>query len=796
MFINYWGTKENDMAKKSNKKDAAVLRTELRWPWVVPVLAVVYFLVTCLMLHGGNKLITLLVMVAAIVCVIVRSGTLAQRLTLPSLLLGLYILMDGISTLYAPSGKFALYEFLKVAAAGSMALLLVGCEPQRGERTGRCAATVLEIAGALAGLCSIDMVSTRWLSGGLSALVQSLGGYLGEDALQGQRLKTIFENPNVFAGCAGIAVLLALGLAATAEDRKERCLHLSCLLITSASFVLAVSRGAMAAIGVAFIVYLLLERGRRRAVSFVLMVETLVLAMVVTVVTFATSFGEWTGVQPLPLLLTIVCAAGLCALDIFVGRPLAEKLGQRMKTVNIVLLAALAAVAALVVLAVSWTGSASLAAGESITRGAYAGEGSYTLHVEADGPVSVTVLTQTEEDAIMNTKQTAYTGAADGATFTAPAGNRSLTFVLTADEDVTITAAAYDGTESGSVKLDYKLLPEAIAERIQNLFSEGNVVQRLVYCADAMKIFQRSPIVGVGMGAFENGIYSVQSYHYQTKYPHNHYIQSLVDTGIIGCLLWCGLLAANVVAVVRLWKKEQDEAASGHTMAAALGATLLFMMIHAAVEVDFSNGYFLCFGYGAFAVLHLACGELVPVPKLDEKWRRYPVWAAALGLAVFGVLVGMNMRAGVLATQGSYDTVERAAELDPYEWADHKLSYVYSASAEEELTDDMKATMYEYLDDLEKLNSNSVPRYLAQCYFNLGNVNKGFAMLEKYVDYTPSNPETWENSFRLVLDYDDGSTDYFLPGAAALKAKLDAWNEANLGAITLSEEVLAYLAGE
>lgn len=69
-------------------------------------------------------------------------------------------------------------------------------------------------------------------------------------------------------------------------------------------------------------------------------------------------------------------------------------------------------------------------------------------------------------------------------------------------------------------------------------------------------------------------------------------------------------------------------------------------------------------------------------------------------------------------------------------------------------------------------------------------------MLEKYVDYTPSNPETWENSFRLVLDYDDGSTDYFRPGAAALKAKLDAWNEANLGAIELSEEVLAYLAGE
>ena len=41
----------------------------------------------------------------------------------------------------------------------------------------------------------------------------------------------------------------------------------------------------------------------------------------------------------------LLCAAALCALDIYVGRPLADKLSQRMKAVNIILLAALAAVA-------------------------------------------------------------------------------------------------------------------------------------------------------------------------------------------------------------------------------------------------------------------------------------------------------------------------------------------------------------------------------------------------------------------------------------------------------------------
>ena len=130
------------MAKKSDRKAAVAVR-ELKHPWLVPLLACIYFIVTCMMFHGENKLITLLLILASIVCVVVRNGVLSRRLTLPALLLGLYVLLDGISTLYAPSGKFALYEFLKVDSAACMALLLTGCEPERDAPwAGRCAAVV------------------------------------------------------------------------------------------------------------------------------------------------------------------------------------------------------------------------------------------------------------------------------------------------------------------------------------------------------------------------------------------------------------------------------------------------------------------------------------------------------------------------------------------------------------------------------------------------------------------------------------------------------------------------------
>ena len=227
-------------------------------------------------------------------------------------------------------------------------------------------------------------------------------------------------------------------------------------------------------------------------------------------------------------------------------------------------------------------------------------------------------------------------------------------------------------------------------------------------------------------------------------------------------------------------------------MAPALGALLLFLMIHAAVEVIFSSGYFLPFGFGALAVVNLTCGQLTPLRFAGDRARRWMVRAEGLGLMVFAVLLAMNLWAAQLAQRGSYDAAAQAAELDPYEWADHELSYVYNASAEEALPDAMQETLARYLADLEQLNSNSVPKYLAAAYFNLGDVDKGFAMLEKYVDYTPSDPDTWDASFRIVMQHSDGGA-AFRQGAAQLKERLDRWNAQNLGAITLSEDVTAYL---
>ena len=105
-------------------------------------------------------------------------------------------------------------------------------------RPGRWIATLLETCAALASLVSIDMLSTRWISTPVLALLerftQDYSALSGVEA--GVRMTSIFENPNVFAGCVGIAVLLSLGLIQSSKTNWEKRIHQVLLFLQCPGF--------------------------------------------------------------------------------------------------------------------------------------------------------------------------------------------------------------------------------------------------------------------------------------------------------------------------------------------------------------------------------------------------------------------------------------------------------------------------------------------------------------------------------------------------------------------------------
>lgn len=748
-------------------------------------LAFVFFFVVCLCSVATVKWTALVLLVAALAVGLLRRKALWEQVRWPLIALFGVVLMDFISTFYAVSGKFALSEFVKVAAAFSIVLLLLALTPKEGT-TGLQVAAILARAAAVMGVVSIDLLSTRWISGTVTGLLGLFGGdYAALAGVEdGVRMISMVQNPNVFAGIAGIGVLLSLGLVLSGEEKTAGRGHLVCLYINALSFVLAFSMGATATIAVAFVVYLLLEGVRKRAGAIILMLETLLVVLAAVAPISATSLTKWDGFQIVPLLCVVVGSTVLCVLDRFVGWPLAKKLAGHGRVLLAIIGGLVAVLLAVIVVAYNLTGGADLAAGETLRRSVYPTPGTYVVSAESSGAVTVTIESQNREQTMMHTKTKLYQGDLDGAEFTVEDDCMVVYFNFTSKEPVRLERVTWSGAEDeGEVPLGYKLLPGFVANRIQGLFANQNAIQRVVFFEDGIKLFKRSPVVGLGIGCYENGLMSVQQFFYETKYAHNHYIQTMAETGILGLALFVALLAVSVVAVLRTRRKRP-----GVGLTAALGGALAFMIGHGAVEVVFSFYAYLPFAFGVFALINLCCAE----PVQNKRVRGGVMAGMALVLAVFLVLLGGNVRAKrLLETTPTFSALDKAVKLDRYEWADYMLSYVANAHTVADIPQVQEQAAV-YAARLEQVDSNTIPAYLAEYYFINGNVERGVAMVEKYVSYVSSKTEAWQWAFNLLERYEVDSEE-FRGGVAHIAGRMEDWNRQNMGEIVLTARSRVFL---
>ena len=767
---------------------------DLKGIGLMAVFIVGFFLTICLNSVSTAKGIALLLSICAVAALVFRHKQFAARLSIPFLALSLWVILNGISTLYATSGKFALRSFVALLTSFCCVVLLLAFAKGKDGELGRRFATVLEGAAAIAGLVSIDLLSTHLIStpvlGLLSLFTQDYTALTPVEV--GIRMNSIFTNPNAFAGCMGIGVFLSLGLAGTSKQAGHRRFHLVCLFINALSFFLAFSMGGSGTIAVGFLIYLLLERKQSRGSALVLMVETLILVAAMGFLVSATSLVQWTGFQPVPLACVVVGSALLCVADQFVGQRLGKLLEQHTRVVPILIGAVVALLAVFSVVAMQLTGPASLDAKETLRRAAYPEPGTYTLSVTADGAVNVTLESQNKEDTMMHTSTVIYSGPADGATVEVPEDSIVVYANFSADTPVTLERVALESdSENTEFPLGYSLLPDFIANRMQGLWANQNAIQRVVFFEDGMKLFQRSPIFGLGMGAFENGIVSVQSFYYETKYAHNHYIESLIETGVVGLILFVGVLVTALIAVIKSRRKPEEQS---NPLTAALGGALIFMAGHAAVEVVFSFYAYLPLALGVLGLIALCCGQTMPLSFVKETVQKGISWVLAALLLVYAVLLGCNLYARALVDrEGSFDSLVQAIALDRFEWTDHMLSYVLSSMQLEDPSEEIQLKAAQYAEKLQKVDSNTVPLYLAEYYFVQQDATQAFAMLNKYTDYVAANPDSWQKVFNLTMQYAQDDPMY-RENVTALYQKMLTWNEENMGTITLSDNTMEWLS--
>lgn len=777
-------------------KQKTVKPTRLDGWWLYIAAAAVLFFALCFDNNGNyiTQKATGLVGAIAIVCLLLFADKerVKRLMTPPAFALFAYMLLGGISTLYAKSGKFAIAEFACWLTAFAVFMMIV-LRSQGGKVSFRRTAAVLAAAAAPVGVLSIDAASCNILMRPFRALMEAIApGYGITGSYFYARLHTIFGNPNIYAGLMSIACLLSLWLVITAETRRQKILCSILLTVNAVSYLLAFSMGSLGVFVVACLLMLALCPKEGRIGFFLLLVQTAAVALVVAAVSVS-GFGDTVTGSPVPMLMLIVGCAAACALEVFVRERVMNMLAGKGKLLIGIIAGIIVLIAVYLVAALSMTGLYTFGTEGDFRRTADLSAGEYTLTMDATAPVNVRVAYKNMNNLIQNNETDLASGTSDGAvTFTVPEDSELVFFYFSCSEPgVTINTASYTGAQEGSLKLGYTILPSFIADRIQDLSANGNVVQRGVYRQDAIKLWQTSPIIGRGLGGFENGVVSVQDYYYETKYAHNHYVEMLCDLGVLGLAAFIALLGTAVWALARSRKEKP-------LIVMLLAACVLQMFGQAVSDVTWSVGGCLPMFFAVLALVTLYCGDCLRLKVPQSSGGGAVRWPVAGVSAVFIVLIGLNLIAqGTFYGEGlTLEDLKRCAAMDPFEANDYKLSYLLSGGNEEGVAD-------RYAQDLAAAESNSITIPLAQYYAGTGQFANAIYTLEDGSDYMRADEEVWQQMFDVYESIIDPvgqfsavqllEDDSYIQRMVASYEKLQQVNDDQLDEVLLTAENNAFL---
>ncbi len=725
-----------------------------------------------------------------------------QRLCVPVLGLLAFAIIYGAAAIYTPFGASGLKEFYKFLAAFSLAVILLARydrEDVPGLLWGGAAVS------SVVALVSLDMSCGQVLFGPFNALMNALGtDYTSAlPAYASARVNGLYNDANVTACLFSLALFMALYLLQNSTCVWRRLAASLLAGVNAVSLLLTGSRGALLCFAAACLVWLLMERANRVGL-FLLLVETAV--AMVAAATPASSMvtrGDETAVA-----LCLLSGVVLWALDVLAGRRLEPLLSAHKK-------AALAAVGVLCVVAVAvcaavflHTGPYTFAAdGDSVTYILHDGiSGEVTLTGDVDGDPEVLVYSQSRLERYHSNGTTLYTGSLSQCVFTVPEDATEVHVRVTGQEGETLRRlTASDGTE---ITLSYPWLPDAISSRLLNdrLLGGNSTFMRQTYVKDTCSLFAKAPLMGHGLGSTENLTRSVQSFQYESKYAHNHLLQTMADTGLVGTVFALAFMLGSAWLCLQAVRKEKDG------LAATLLAAWVMMNLHSLMEISFSVRGFKCFAYALLVMPILLYAQPLidgDTAKIRKKSKTASIILAVgyvLYLAAFGGLLEStrmtDRKAEQFQTSDVYeylDFLRGCVRGDMFDHDSYQRNYVANAVQLDDRA--YNGDMLKYVEQLRASGTYENDSALARYYYlPRQEWDELFACSREGIRQVRSSPDGWN----LQMDFyrqevlsaiGTDNVSAFLDGVLALGDALDAMNaEGRLETVELNETNQSFLA--
>lgn len=720
-----------------------------------------------------------------------------DRLGIPVLGFLAFLILCTAASLYTDFGAYAYGEYAKIVASGALGLLLLtrGRKENANDLLFGFAAVC-----AIIGLLCIDAACRGPIFETFSSLMAGLGEIsyqnLGQATYTGARFNGIYNDANLTGSLMALAVLVGLYLIRSSGKRWGRLIASLLTGISSVAFLTAMSRGAILCFGATLLVYLLIaERGERLGLFFTMVAMGITMLAFGAVSTMFLAEGSFAGT-----LIAIPSGLLLWFLAEFPARKGAAALAGHGKAVAAVLGGIVVAGAATAVFALTLTEPFVFTEDNFLYRGTDVDSGTtYTFSGDWDSSDEITVMVygSTREQELLGTTEHYYDGPLDGASFAVPEGVDHVLMQFWGPEGTELrNVCLSDGTE---IPLKYTLLPDNIANRLQeNVFESNSFLLRLQYDIDGWELFKQSPLIGHGLGSTEGLLTSVQPFFYESLYLHNHLLQIMNETGVLGLTAFLMLVVGATWVLTRQLRKERA------AMAAMLLACLVMMNLHGLMEISFSIRMFQC---AAFFLLLLPVGCYSQ--SSEGKKKRM---ASGVGLAVSDIwlvtavlLLGGSMLAqkeyrgldtAGMTTYSFMETMEELDRMDMYTDQIYKVNLMGTALQAGGVSNE--GTAARCARELRETGDFDACYYVAAYYYlPLGRLDDFFDVLEEGLQQERSNPDAWNSALNLCAQafdrIDPEEVDEFAEGIRKICEAMETANGELLSPISLTENNVLFL---
>lgn len=790
-------------------------------------LFIIFLVMTLLLLLSGSssvdsasKVAAVCVLTLAIVSLILGKFNNMPKTAISPIVISTaaYLAIYTISLFYATTGQFALTVFSYYLGGISVFLLTIFLVNKNSANT-RTLLLSLAFAVGIGGIFSIDAASVR----GLTTVLESILSPLLQDGAihlgvfeSGTRMTSIIGNPNVFGSLAALATLASAYLFLSSRSKKEKNISTGLLIVNAVSLLYCFSLGSLISLLFAIIGFIVFSGKEERSRVVYVILATIITSFLSVFAGFS-GMGKTGALGLLPLLSLLIFALVLVFLLRYIEQ-FTTKINA-LKRKNILIFSFL------VLVIFSAVGFAAFTISDSYTFDASSGTlkravtlapgADYQLEVAFRGNrngIDLVIESQSYDQASTHTSSTLYSGKAtpDPIAFTVPIESRICFINITAPDGTVIDKISVLNSKNHFVKSvnpDYLLLPTFIANRLQGLFVNENAAQRFVFFHDGMKIAAMSPVIGHGPGAFESNILSIQDYYYTTSAPHNHYIQTLDETGIVGLIAFLSIFACCIIALVKKIRTAENRA-----LYSSLFAMLILLIIHTALELTFSLGIYNMAAFLIFALIAANYGQreaiviqkkrgVVLVSKIAvNSTLCLCIVILVIYLGQFAAFQSVSKAAAAGDTAKFLDTLSVAAKLDFTNDMSHKSSYLAAYSPD--LPEAYYTKAQKYAAELERHNSFGTLTVLVNYYAVTGQNEKAYQALNSRQALMRYDAAAWNATFDFyrqnlenVASSNSSEADINLikKYASAAYEQLKAYQETSPLDIQLSEENQEFL---